>query len=107
MSETQYYGTGRRKTSTARVYLRSGSGTATVNGRSMDIYFPNDVLKMVIRQPLRLLLLRSEMSTTEKPVHVTYFVARASGTLISAWQRISNCLGKVIAFRSGWTHSMR
>jgi small subunit ribosomal protein S9 len=52
LTDTQYYGTGRRKTSTARVYLRNGSGAATINGRSMDVYFPNDVLKMVIRQPL-------------------------------------------------------
>jgi small subunit ribosomal protein S9 len=52
LSETQYYGTGRRKTSTARVYLRAGSGAATVNGLPLDAYFPNDVLKMVIRQPL-------------------------------------------------------
>ena len=52
MTETQYYGTGRRKTSTARVYLRSGSGAATINGRPIEVYFPNDVLKMVIRQPL-------------------------------------------------------
>ena len=48
----QFYGTGRRKTSTARVYLRPGSGTITVNGRTFEDYFPNDVLKMVIRQPL-------------------------------------------------------
>ena len=47
-----FYGTGRRKTSTARVYLRPGSGTITVNGRTFEDYFPNDVLKMVIRQPL-------------------------------------------------------
>lgn len=47
-----FYGTGRRKTSTARVFLRPGSGTITVNGRTFEDYFPNDVLKMVIRQPL-------------------------------------------------------
>jgi small subunit ribosomal protein S9 len=52
LSDTQYYGTGRRKTSTARVYLRAGSGSATINGRPIEQYFPNDVLKMVIRQPL-------------------------------------------------------
>jgi small subunit ribosomal protein S9 len=52
LSDIQYYGTGRRKTSTARVYLRPGSGAAEVNGRSLDSYFPNDVLKMVIQQPL-------------------------------------------------------
>ena len=54
MSEIQYYGTGRRKTSVARVYLRPGSGTVTVNRRDLDQYFSNEVLKMVIRQPLLL-----------------------------------------------------
>ncbi len=50
----QHYGTGRRKTATARVFLRPGSGAITVNGRSLDDYFPNEVLKMVIKQPLHL-----------------------------------------------------
>jgi len=52
LSETQYYGTGRRKTSTARVFLRPGEGKATVNGRDFDEYFNSDVLKMIVRQPL-------------------------------------------------------
>jgi small subunit ribosomal protein S9 len=47
-----YYGTGRRKTSTARVYLRPGSGQIVVNRKPFDTYFPNAMLKMVIRQPL-------------------------------------------------------
>ncbi len=51
MSHTAY-GTGRRKTSTARVFMQPGSGTWKVNGRSLDEYFPNDVLKMIIRAPL-------------------------------------------------------
>ncbi len=46
------YATGRRKTSTARVFLTPGSGVITVNGREFDDFFPNDVLKMLIRQPL-------------------------------------------------------
>ena len=54
MAEIQYYGTGRRKTAVARVYLRPGSGQITVNRRSFDDYFANQVLKMVIRQPLLL-----------------------------------------------------
>ena len=54
MAEIQYYGTGRRKTSVARVYLRPGSGKIVVNRRDFDDYFPNQVLKMVIRQPLLL-----------------------------------------------------
>ena len=48
----QYYGTGRRKTSSARVYLRLGSGTIRVNNKPFDEYFPNEMLKMIIRQPL-------------------------------------------------------
>jgi small subunit ribosomal protein S9 len=48
----QYYGTGRRKTSAARVYLRAGSGRIEVNGKGFDEYFPNEMLKMIIRQPL-------------------------------------------------------
>ena len=54
MAEIQYYGTGRRKTAVARVYLRPGSGSITVNRRDFDEFFPNQVLKMVIRQPLLL-----------------------------------------------------
>jgi small subunit ribosomal protein S9 len=52
LSELQYYGTGRRKTATARVSLRPGSGSVKVNGRDLDAYFPSDVLRMVVRQPL-------------------------------------------------------
>ena len=48
----QYYGTGRRKTSTARVFMRPGEGALEVNGRTLDGYFPNPVLRMVVRQPL-------------------------------------------------------
>ncbi len=54
MNDLHYYGTGRRKTSTARVFLRLGSGEVKVNDRTLDDYFPNEVLKMVIKQPLLL-----------------------------------------------------
>ena len=54
MALVEYYGTGRRKTSTARVHLRQGSGQITVNQRPIDEYFSNDVLKMIIKQPLSL-----------------------------------------------------
>jgi small subunit ribosomal protein S9 len=50
----QYYGTGRRKTSTARVFLRPGSGTITVNRREFANFFPTAVLRTEIEQPLRL-----------------------------------------------------
>jgi len=54
LSQVSYYGTGRRKTAAARVYLRPGAGEVKVNGRTLDVYFPNEVLKMVIKQPLQL-----------------------------------------------------
>jgi small subunit ribosomal protein S9 len=54
VNQPQYYGTGRRKTAAARVFLRPGGGEMKVNGRPLDDYFPNDVLKMVIKQPLNL-----------------------------------------------------
>jgi small subunit ribosomal protein S9 len=54
VNQNQYYGTGRRKTAAARVYLRPGAGHVKVNGRTLDEYFPNEVLKMVIKQPLLL-----------------------------------------------------
>ena len=54
MSATQYYGTGRRKTSTARVFLKSGAGTIVVNKRPLDEYFGREVARMIVRQPLEL-----------------------------------------------------
>lgn len=54
MADIQYYGTGRRKTSTARVYLRPGTGEIRVNRKTFEEYFPNQALRMVIRQPLQL-----------------------------------------------------
>ena len=54
MAETQFYGTGRRKTSTARVYLRPGTGEIVINRKAFDQYFPNEALRMIIRQPLQL-----------------------------------------------------
>jgi small subunit ribosomal protein S9 len=52
MATEQYYGTGRRKSSTARVYLRAGSGAITVNTRPLDEYFGRETARMVVRQPL-------------------------------------------------------
>jgi len=49
---TQHYGTGRRKTATARVYIRPGSGDIQVNKSPIDDYFCSDVQKMVVRTPL-------------------------------------------------------
>lgn len=52
MATTQYYGTGRRKTSTARVFIEQGEGKITVNGRTLEQYFGRDVARMIVRQPL-------------------------------------------------------
>lgn len=61
MAEVQtFYGTGRRKTSTARVYLKPGSGQLTINGKSLEDYFGRKTSRMVVRQPLEL------MDVTEK-----------------------------------------
>jgi len=51
---TQYYGTGRRKSSTARVFLRPGTGKITVNQRELDVYFGRETARMIVRQPLDL-----------------------------------------------------
>jgi len=52
MAQTHTYATGRRKSSTARVFLTAGSGTITVNGRPLDEYFGRETARMVVRQPL-------------------------------------------------------
>jgi small subunit ribosomal protein S9 len=49
---TEYYGTGRRKSATARVFLRPGAGTITINRRTFEAAFPTEMLRMSIRQPL-------------------------------------------------------
>ena len=54
MADIEYYGTGRRKTSTARVYLRPGDGSFQVNRKAFEAYFPNETLRMIIRQPLQM-----------------------------------------------------
>ena len=55
MSDTQFYGTGRRKTSTARVFLRNGSGSIKVNDRPLDEFFGRQTARMIVRQPLELI----------------------------------------------------
>ena len=54
MAAVQYYGTGRRKTSTARVFLRPGSGAVSINQRTFETFFPTEALRTQIRQPLLL-----------------------------------------------------
>ena len=54
MAVEQYYGTGRRKTSAARVNMRPGNGSIVVNGKPLDEYFGRETARMVVRQPLEL-----------------------------------------------------
>jgi len=54
VAAVQYYGTGRRKTSTARVFLRPGSGAVTINAKKFEQFFPTEALRTQIRQPLLL-----------------------------------------------------
>ncbi|HYN39345.1 MAG TPA: 30S ribosomal protein S9, partial [Rhodospirillales bacterium] len=52
MATQQNYGTGRRKSSTARVFLRAGNGNIVVNGRPVDEFFGRETSRMIVRQPL-------------------------------------------------------
>lgn len=52
MATEQYYGTGRRKSSAARVFLKKGSGSITVNRRPLDEFFGRETSRMIVRQPL-------------------------------------------------------
>jgi small subunit ribosomal protein S9 len=72
VAEQTYYGTGRRKTSAARVYLRSGGGEILVNGRSLDVFFGRETARMIVRQPLELAQLEGKFD-----IHVT---VRGGGT---------------------------
>lgn len=54
MAAEQFYGTGRRKTSTARVFIKPGKGQISINGRTLDDYFGRPVARMIVRQPLEL-----------------------------------------------------
>ena len=69
----EYYGTGRRKTSTARVFLRPGSGKLEINGRDIGNYFSREVLVMVVKQPLAL-------TETAEKFDVTATVEGGGGT---------------------------
>jgi len=55
MSEADFYGTGRRKTSTARVYMKTGRGDITINKRPLDKFFGRQTAQMIVRQPLELM----------------------------------------------------
>jgi small subunit ribosomal protein S9 len=74
MSATQNYGTGRRKTATARVFLRAGTGKISINNRALDNFFGRETARMVVRQPLEL------VEMTEKfDIYVTVVGGGVSG----------------------------
>src|SRR5690606_39530808 len=64
MAEMQSYGTGRRKTSTARVFLKPGNGNITVNERPLDRFFGRETARMIVRQPLELMNLQDRLDVT-------------------------------------------
>ncbi len=64
MTEANFYGTGRRKTSTARVYMKPGSGEIQVNKRPLDLFFARQTARMIVRQPLELLNLTDKFDIT-------------------------------------------
>jgi small subunit ribosomal protein S9 len=87
VSQLQYYGTGRRKTASARVFLRPGAGGFKINGRTLDSYFPNEVLKMVIKQPLQL-----TESVERFDIHVTVAGGGSAGQAGAIRHGISRAL---------------
>ena len=66
MTDTHFYGTGRRKTSTARVFMRPGSGQIKVNDRDLDVFFGRKTAQMIVRQPLELMNLTDKFDITVK-----------------------------------------
>ena len=72
--ESHYYGTGRRKSSTARVFLTQGTGEITVNRRPLDQYFGRETARMVVRQPLDVADLSSKVN-----IRVTVIGGGSSG----------------------------
>jgi len=72
MATTQYYGTGRRKTSTARVFLRPGTGKITINQRAIEDYFGRETARMIVMQPL-------ELTETKEKFDVYVTVAGGGG----------------------------
>ncbi len=64
MANQQYYGTGRRKTSTARVFLRPGSGQIVVNQRPLDQFFGRETARMIVRQPLKVAAVEGKFDVT-------------------------------------------
>ena len=99
MSATQNYGTGRRKTATARVFLRPGTGKISINDRPLDTFFGRATARMVVRQPLEL------TETLEKfDVYVTVAGGGVSGQAGAIRHGITRAL---IEYDEGYRSSLR
>jgi len=99
MSATQNYGTGRRKTATARVFLRPGTGKISINNRALDNFFGRETARMVVRQPLEL------TETSEKfDIYVTVLGGGVSGQAGAIRHGISRAL---IAYDEGLRSPLR
>jgi len=99
MSATQNYGTGRRKTATARVFLRPGTGKISINDRTLDAFFGRETARMVVRQPLEL------TETLEKfDVYVTVAGGGVSGQAGAIRHGITRAL---IEYDEGYRSSLR
>ena len=82
MSVSHNYGTGRRKSSTARVFISKGTGNITVNNRPLDEYFGRETSRMVVRQPLEL------TETLEQfDVKVTVTGGGGTGVVVTCFER--------------------
>ena len=99
MATEQYYGTGRRKTSTARVLMRPGSGRIDVNGRSLDDYFGRETARMIVRQPLEL-----TDTAQQFDIRVTVTGGGASGQAGAIRHGITRAL---VQYNGEWKTSLR
>ena len=99
MTTEQYYGTGRRKTSTARVYLRPGAGSITVNSRPLDQFFGRKTARMIVRQPL-------EVADQEAKFDVTVRV-RGGGTTGQAGAIRHGLTRALLAYDDGLRRKLR
>ena len=98
----QYYGTGRRKTSTARVFLRPGTGGIVINRKPIEQAFPTEALRTQIKQPLavtELMLATKELiSTTFQPFPLYIAAAGIYWVLSLAFEQVQRALERRLAF---------
>ncbi len=82
MAENQYYGTGRRKSSSARVFIKPGSGNITINQRTLEQYFGRETARMVVRQPLELVEMLEKLICTSLLKVVVFQVRQAQSVTV-------------------------